>query len=151
MDRLRPLPSPASAAEAEGRMSARHGHHTDGRFGERLPYIDPMLKTPMRPADHRCLHLVLDDLGLSFPKDSEPLLLYRAHRHAVTAGWHADHEVPLVYETEAARDLQALFVRLARTLQLARRLALAALAAPEGCELHALGVALLGELRGREQ
>jgi len=92
-------------------MSApRHGHHVDARLFRDGPYIDRALVVSMKPPNHRGLHLVLGDLGLDWPDPARPLLVHRARRHAVTAGWHADAGEPLVYEPKAARALQQFFL-----------------------------------------
>jgi hypothetical protein len=103
----------------------------------------------MKPTEHNRLHLVLEDLGLSFPSDGEAMLAYRADRHAVTARFHADHDLPLVYEPDVGPELGCFFLTVGAALRAARRLALAVLAAHEGDELAALAVTLLAELGGR--
>lgn len=87
-----------------------HRHHLDGRRGPGFPYIDPTLTVPLTPADHRLLHLVLDDLGLRWPAPGEPVLMHRARRHAVTFGWAADHGRSLTFGPGAARAVQALWL-----------------------------------------
>jgi hypothetical protein len=98
-------------------VTALHLHHLDGRLGRGLGYVDDDLVVALTPADHRLLHLLLDDLGLRFPPTSEPLLLHRARRHAVTCGWAADAGRTLVFDAGAARALQALWLDVVAALE----------------------------------
>ena len=97
-------------------MSGLHGHHDDGRIARGGRYVDALLTSTMRPRDHGALHLVLDDCGLAFP-DGGDLLLHRARRHVVTAGWHADHGVPRVRTPEASRAEQQLWLDVLHRLE----------------------------------
>jgi hypothetical protein len=87
-----------------------HRHHVDGRLGPGLGHVDEALVVPLPPADHRRLHLVLDDLGVQWPPDGESLLLHRLRRHAVTSGWAADCGRALTFDPQSARALQHLFL-----------------------------------------
>ena len=87
-----------------------HRHHVDGRLGPGLGYIDAALVVALAPDEHARLHLLLDDLGASWPSEGEPLLAHRARRHAVTFGWAADHGRALTFDPKAARSLQGLWL-----------------------------------------
>ena len=87
-----------------------HWHHIDGRRGPGLGYIDATLVVALAPDEHARLHLLLDDLGTTWPLDGEPLLVHRARRHAVTFGWAADHGRALTFDAAAARAMQRLWL-----------------------------------------
>ena len=97
-------------------MTALHRHHLDGRLGPALPYVDTELVTPLPPADHARLHLLLGDLETQWPRAGEPILVHRARRHALTFGWAADAGQPLTFDPEAARALQRLWLDVLRAL-----------------------------------
>ena len=97
-------------------MISAHRHHVDGRLGPGLAYIDGALVTPLPPADHARLHLLLGDLDGQWPRDGEPLLLHRARRHALTFGWAADAGHSLTFDPAAARALQRLWLDVLRAL-----------------------------------
>ncbi len=93
-----------------------HRHHVDGRLGPGLAYIDEDLVVSLSPAEHARLHLVLEDLGASWPRDSEPLIVHRARRQAITFGWAADHGLALTFDAMAARSLQGLWLEVVDAL-----------------------------------
>ncbi len=93
-----------------------HRHHVSGRRGPGLAYIDPDLVVALSPAEHRRLHLVLDDLGVSWPRPDEPLLAHRARRHAILWGWAADHGRSLAFDPASARAVQRLWLDVVDTL-----------------------------------
>ncbi|MHB1582989.1 MAG: hypothetical protein ACYCU7_18325 [Acidimicrobiales bacterium] len=90
--------------------AALHHHHVDGRLGPGRRYIAPNLVVPLPPVHHGLLHLVLADLGLQWPMVGESILLHRARRHAVIAGWAADSGLPLTFDPAACRALQAVWL-----------------------------------------
>lgn len=96
--------------------SAPHRHHVDGRLGPGLAYIDDRLTVALESAEHARLHLVLDDLGASWPNPDEPLLNHRARRHAITFGWAADHNRALTFDAVAARSLQRVWLEVVDAL-----------------------------------
>lgn len=87
-----------------------HRHHVDGRLGPGLAYFDDRLVTVLPAAEHARLHLVLGDLDAQFPCEGEPVLLHRVRRHAITAGWAADHGRTLTFDARAARSMQHLWL-----------------------------------------
>ena len=98
-------------------MTARARHHVDGRLGPGLAYVAPDLVIELTPADHRGLDLLINDLGLTFPRPGEPLVLHRARRHTVTCGWTADRGDPLVICPKAARAMQGLWLDVIEALE----------------------------------
>lgn len=97
-------------------MTGVHRHHLDGRHGPGLAYFANDLVVDLSPADHRLLHLILDDLGLTWPEPGEPVLLHRARRHAVTFGWAADHGRTLTFGPAPARAVQSLWLDVVEAL-----------------------------------
>ena len=97
-------------------MPGLHCHHVDGRLGPGCEYIDAALVVALAPDEHARLHLVLEDLDASWPRDSEPLIVHRARRHAITWGWAADHNRALTFEVVAARSLQGLWLEVVDAL-----------------------------------
>ncbi len=102
-------------------MTARARHHVDGRLGPGLAYVAPDLVIELTPAEHRRLHLLLDDLEASWPRDGESLLLHRARRHAVAFGWAADHGRSLTFGAQSARAMQRLWLDVIAALGSASR------------------------------
>lgn len=87
-----------------------HLHHCSGRPGPSLPYFDASLVLEVTPADHRLLHLILDDLDLQWPQPGGSVLAHRVLRVAVTCGWLADAGRPLMLRPSAVRALQQLLL-----------------------------------------